>query len=349
MPTSICVVGGAGLIGKRHVAHCLDEPTVDLSCIVDPTPAGAAFASQHKLVLYKSVDEMLIARKARLVNVDGVILATPNVTHVPLGIQLLEAGITTLVEKPLATDVDSGRALVAAEQGSTAKILNPYSVNAKKLLESGSLGQILAIQGQWTTLKPLNYFETPTEWRKVPGTGGVVLINLVHDVDLLRHFFGDIVRVYCETGPSTRGHSVEETGACTLKFASGVVGTFVFSDAVASPYNFESATGENPLMPKLGQPIYTAMGTKGSFSVPDLKLFHYSSPSHSWTDSLVVDESQPIDPTPPFTHQLRHFARVVEGKDEPRCGALDALGTIITLEAILESMRTGKPVDVAHG
>lgn len=46
----------------------------------------------------------------------------------------------------------------------------------------------------------------------------------------MRYLFGDIVRVYCEPGASTRGHPVEETGACTLKFASGTVGTFIFSE-----------------------------------------------------------------------------------------------------------------------
>ena len=98
------------------------------------------------------------------------------------------------------------------------------------MIDSGSLGQILAVQGQWTALKPHSYFDAPTDWRKDPKTGGVVLINLVHDIDLFRHFFGNITRVYCELGSNTRGFEVEETGAITLKFASGTVGTFVFSE-----------------------------------------------------------------------------------------------------------------------
>lgn len=70
----------------------------------------------------------------------------------------------------------------------------------------------------------------------------MILINLVHDLDLMRYLFGDIVRVYCENGISTRSFSVEETGALTIKFASGTVGTFIFSDAAASPHNFEGAS-----------------------------------------------------------------------------------------------------------
>ncbi|GAA6000643.1 hypothetical protein JCM10207_004590 [Rhodosporidiobolus poonsookiae] len=355
MPISLCIVGAPGLIGKRWTQHALDEPLVDLTCIVDPTPYGEEFAKERGLRLYKSVNEMLAAVQEGSVRVNSALLATPNATHVPLGVQMMEAGIHALVEKPFSTDVPSGRQLVAAEKVSTARVLvgqhrrfNPYTVNAKALLDSGKLGKVLAVQGQWCTLKPLNYFEAPTEWRKVAGTGGVVLINLVHDIDILRHLFGDVVRVYCETGAFTRGHPAEETGACTLKFASGTVGTFIFSDAAASPYNFESATGENPLMPQESQTVYTIFGTSGSMAFPSLQVWHYPSPSGSWTDKLVQDEPLPVDPTPPFTRQLRHFVDVVEGRAEPSCGGLDGLKTIITLEAILQSMKTGQPVDVAQ-
>ncbi|GAA5862457.1 hypothetical protein JCM8547_002071 [Rhodosporidiobolus lusitaniae] len=356
MPISLCIVGAPGLIGKRWTQHAFDEPLVDLTCIVDPTDFGVHFAQERNLTLYKSVDEMLAARQEGKVKVDSALLATPNATHVPLGVQLVEAGIHTLVEKPFSTDVESGRRLVAAERGSSARLLvgqhrrfNPYIVNVKALLDSGKLGKVLAVQGVWATLKPADYFEGSTAWRKVAGTGGVVLINLVHDVDLLRHMLGDIVRVYCEKGVSTRGHEAEETGAVVLKFASGAVGTFVFSDATASPYNFEAATGENPLMPQESQPIYTVFGTSGSFSFPELKLFHYNTPSESWTDKISQDPAASVDSTPPFTRQLRHFVDVVEGKAEPSCGGLDGLKSIITLEAILESMKTGLPVDVAQG
>lgn len=47
-----------------------------------------------------------------------------------------------------------------------------------------------------------------------------------------------------------------------------------------------------------------------------------------------------------FTRQLKNFVDVCRGDAEPNCSGIDALGTIITLEAIKESIRTGKPVDV---
>ncbi|GAA6018902.1 hypothetical protein JCM11491_001720 [Sporobolomyces phaffii] len=367
MVTSICVIGGAGVIGRRHVQHCIDDPRVELSCIVDPTPAGAAFARERGVPRYETLDQLLDERGRGSVRVDGAILATPNSTHVPLGIQLLEAGIPTLVEKPLSTDVASGRRLVQAETNSSTKTLNPYVRRMKQLLDSGSVGRVLAVQGVWAALKPLSYFGAPTEWRQSSATGGgVILTNLVHDVDLFRYWFGDVARVYCDVArPRTRKFDLDDTGALTLRFASGVVATFVFSDAAAAPYNFESATGENPLIPHVGAPIYTVLGTHGSFSFPDLKLYHYgdrpnsksnsnskSDAGGSWTDPLTVDEPPPPPADlgadkAPFTYQLAHFVDVVTGTTTvPECSSRDALETMVTLEAIRESIATGRAVDV---
>lgn len=174
-----------------------------------------------------------------------------------------------------------------------------------------------------------------------------------------------MTRVFCEAGPITRpGHAVEETGACTLRFESGAVGTFVFSDAVAAACSFEQATGENPSIPQTvssdasaggglqlippsqGEPIYTFLGTAGSMSFPSLQVFHYPNPSGCWTDTFEKDEAPALDPTPPFVLQLRHFAAVCRGDEEPACSAAEAVRAIETLEAIKESIRTGLPVDV---
>ncbi|KAJ8296395.1 scyllo-inositol 2-dehydrogenase (NAD(+)) [Rhodotorula toruloides] len=315
MVVSLSIIGAPGLIGQRHTQHALDEPNVNLTCIVDPTPAGPPYAEKLGVKLYRSTEDMLAARTKGEVRVDAAILATPNATHVPLGIQLVQAGIHTLVEKPFSTDVESGRALLAAEASSSAKILvghhrrfNPYVVNTKKLLDNGKLGNVLAVQGTWACLKPMSHFAAPTEWRREKGTGGVLMINLSHEIDCLRYLFGNITRVYCEVGASTRGFPVDETGA--------------------------------------GETVYTVLGTQGSLAFPSLQVWHYPSLSGSWTDPLIRSDPLPLDPTPPFTHQLRHFVDVVEGRAEPRCSGRDALQTIATLEAIAKSIETGLPVEV---
>merc|ERR1711939_350783 len=176
---------------------------------------------------------------------------------------------------------------------------------------------------------PLSYYEPPTAWRKDPKSGGVILINLVHDIDLLRYLAGaDVERVFAELGASTRSdHPVEETGAVTLRFSNGIVGTFIFSDAAASPWNFECSTGENPTIPKTSQPCYQFLGTRGSFSLPQLELWRYKGTDNDdvgcWTDAMSPEAAVPVGDTAPFTSQLRQFCDVCEGKDKPRCSATE--------------------------
>ncbi|KAJ4205336.1 hypothetical protein NW767_004130 [Fusarium falciforme] len=96
------------------------------------------------------------------------------------------------------------------------------------------------------------------------GSGeGVILINLIHEVDLLHQIFGPIIRVHAEKTISNRGFEADEGAALTFRFQSGVVGSFIVSDNLLLPYNFEAGTGENPLIPKTGQDFYQIFSTDG--------------------------------------------------------------------------------------
>ena len=63
-----------------------------------------------------------------------------------------------------------------------------------------------------------------------------------------------------------RIQAISDTVAITIRFRSGVLGTVITSDVVASPYNFESATGENPLYSSAGQDCYRIFGTEATLA-----------------------------------------------------------------------------------
>jgi predicted dehydrogenase len=162
-------------------------------------------------------------------------------------------------------------------------------VVVREALKAQSLGKIIAVNGLWTFHKPADYFEAPTEWRKGK-TGGAVLINLIHEIDLLQYLLGPLIRVHAEATISTRGHEAEERAALTMKFESGAVGTFIVSDSVPSPYNLESGTGENPFIPKTGVVFYTILGTNASLSVPDMTRYsHDGVDEKTWHAPLTKD------------------------------------------------------------
>lgn len=338
---------GAGLIGPRHARAVAKASNAVLVAIVDPMPAGAELAAVLNTAHYKSIAELIQSEYKPA----AAIICTPNHTHVAVARELSSAGIHILVEKPFSTDIKSGKELIDHLKGAGVEVLvghhrrfNPYIVAVKKVIASNSLGKVIAVNGLWTAYKPLDYFDAPTEWRR-DKTGGVVLINLIHEVDLLHHLFGPITRVHAEKTVSLRGFEAEEGAALTFRFKSGVVGSFFISDNIPSPYNFESGTGENPLIPKTGQDFYRILGSNGALSVPDMTRWSYDGVKKTWYEELVREQTNVPDAVP-FELQLDHFVKVILGDEKPSCTAQAGLAAIIVCAAVKEAIENNSTVEI---
>ena len=111
---------------------------------------------------------------------------------------------------------------------------------AKAEIDSDRLGQIVSVHGMFWLIKPDDYFDVP--WRREKGAGPI-LLNLIHDVDLLRYLCGEIVAVQAAQSNRVRGNAVEETAVIILHFDSGALGTMNVSDTIQSPWSWEFTTG----------------------------------------------------------------------------------------------------------
>ncbi|KAK7427264.1 hypothetical protein QQZ08_006200 [Neonectria magnoliae] len=338
---------GVGLIGPRHARTVLQSTEADLVAVVDLMPRGKVLADELGTHYYKSVTELLESPNKP----DAAIICTPNHTHVPITKELSAGGVHVLIEKPFCTDIASGKALLEHLKDTKVKAIvghhrrfNPYMVKAKEIVSSGSLGNIVAVNGIWATFKPLDYFDPPTDWRRNK-TGGVVLINMIHEVDLLQYLFGPITRIHAEKTISQRGFDAEEGAVLTIRFKSGAVGSFLVSDNLPSPYNFEAGTGENPLIPKSGQDFYRVFGTDGSLSVPDMTTWSYAGKQKSWNTELVR-ENVPVPEGIPFELQLSHFVRVIRHQEAPSCTAEAGLAALSVCQAIKDALEGNTTVEV---
>jgi predicted dehydrogenase len=360
MSIKIAIVG-AGLIGPRHAQSVIANSSTELIALVDPMSTGEATALTLETNYYPSVATLLASHHRP----DAAIVCTPNHTHVPIAKELLAGGVHVLLEKPVSDTLETGRSLLEfakAPAQANLKLLvghhrrfNPYVRATKSVLESGSLGRLIAINGLWTLYKPEAYFAPPTDWRASNDRGGgVIPINLVHDIDLMHHLFGPIVRVTAERTLPQRPsppHNADEGAALTLRFASGVVGTFLVCDATPSPHNFETGTGENPIIPKSttggDSDFYRIFGSDASLSVPDLTRWSYdASPEKSWNHPLTVDRIPLPDDEAPFDLQLAHFVDTINGSAEPSCSGEEGLRALIVCEAVQRAMWSGQPVEI---
>jgi predicted dehydrogenase len=209
-----------------------------------------------------------------------------------------------------------------------------------------SLGRLIAINGLWTLYKSLDYFSPPDDWRRSSSTGGPTLINFIHEVDLLHYWYGPIVRVYAEPTLKQRGFDADEGAAITLRFQSGMVGTFLLSDAVPSPYHSQQKDG--PDFPLAGKDFHCVFGEQGSLAVPYFVRWDYGEEERDWRNEIHGTKLEVPKMRDAFTEQVEHFVRVIRGEEQPRCDGIEGLRAVMVCEAVRRSMREGKPVEIAQ-
>ena len=339
-------VAGAGLIGQRHIEEVDASSDAQLASIVDPGPAAAEVAEKFGVPLYRSLAELFETDKS-----DGVILATPNQLHVQGGLECVAAGVPVIVEKPIGDSVEGATRLVEAAEAAGVPLLtghhrnySPIMAKAREIVASGVLGPIVAVVGTALFYKPDDYFDVGGGWRREPG-GGPILLNLIHEVNNLQSLVGDVVRVQATTSNSTRGFPVEDTAAMVFTFANGALGTFLLSDTAASARSWEQTSQENLSYPSYpDEDAYHIAGTTGSLSVPTMRLKVFGG-TRSWWEPFETSTVE-LERSDPLANQVKHFAAVIRGDAEPICSGRDGLKTLQVVDAVVESARTGRPVDL---
>jgi predicted dehydrogenase len=338
-------IAGAGTIGRAHIAVVQRSPTCRLSAIVDPSPAAVEVAKAANVPLFGSLADLLAVDRP-----DGVLLATPNHLHVPQALQCMEAGLPILLEKPIATTVAQGEQLLKVVHATGVKVLighhrahSPIMRKAKEVVDSGKLGQLVAVMGSATFFKPDDYFDS-APWRRELGAGPI-LINMIHEVHNLRMLCGDIVAVQAFNSHAVRGFVVEDTVAINLRFASGVLGNFMLSDTAACARSWEQTSQENKAYASYDdEDCYVITGTNGSLSVPTMRIKTYPGvEDRSWWKAFEVGVVGMVRDDP-LVHQMEHFGAVIRGEAEPLVSALDGLQNLRVTEAIANAAKNGQTI-----
>lgn len=339
-PVRIAVLG-AGLIGRRHVEHVAACPDAVLAAIADPTSAARELADTHGVPWFADIGGLIETGRP-----DGVIVATPNALHVEHALAAIAAGIPVLVEKPLADTLEGAERLVAAAEAAGVPLAvghhrrhNPMISEARRLVEEGRLGRLVAVHSFFWLMKPDDYFDVP--WRREAGAGPV-LINLSHDIDLMRYLCGEVTAVQAMDSRAVRGNAAEESCVITLRFENGALGTITLSDTVVAPWSWEHTTGENPVYPQTDETCYFLAGTEGSLSIPKLELWRNPVKKSWWEPFEVTRHIAPkADPLP---LQIAQFVRVIRGEEAPLVPGREGLAAMRVIDAVKRAVRSGETV-----
>ena len=335
---------GTGSIGRMHIERALHSEHVVVVAVADPGPSAAELGAALGVPHFADARALLAA-----VPVRAAIVATPNQAHVDAGLACIEHGVPALIEKPVAASVEQALRLCEAAERAGVPLLvghqrrhNPIIRRAKALIDGGLLGRPVSVNAMATWLKPDAYFDLA--WRREPG-GGPVLINLIHDIDLLRHLLGEIVSVQALSSNALRGFAVEDTAALLLRFANGALGTVTVSDSAVAPWNWDLAAGEAAHYPQQDADAHFIAGTEASLTLPRLNVYRYRG-ARGWHEELTQERTI-VHSADPYAEQLRHLRAVAEGSEAPLCSGRDGTRTLAATLAVHEAARSGAAVVLA--
>ena len=204
---------GAGAFGKNHLRVVRQSEHAVLSGVLDSDASRAQqAAAQHECAVFSSLEE--VAAQS-----DAAVVVTPTVTHADIGCRLIEAGLDVLVEKPIASDLGSARALVDAAE------------RCGRILQVGHLERfnpaVIALEPLLT--KPL-FFEVHrlSEFSPRSLDVDVVLDLMIHDLDIVLSIVGQAPEEIRAAGISILSSKVDIANV-RLQFPGGVIANLTAS------------------------------------------------------------------------------------------------------------------------
>ena len=344
---SLAVIG-AGQMGRQHAALINAQKDCCLAAICDVDPTAHSVADQFGVPFYHTLPELLESERP-----DGAIIATPNSEHARDAVLCIQQGVPVLIEKPIADTLAAARQIINASQSARAAVLvghhrrhNPLVQQAYSILQSDALGPLVGVSVLWALCKPDDYYDQA--WRCIPPAGGPTLINLIHDLDSLRYWCGEINEVFAHASSATRQLEVEDSLTISLRFENGTLGSIFASDTTPSPWSYEATTGENPTYHTTSENCYHFFGRRGSLAFPQLNMWSYPDGSPRGWQHPLTHQRGTSTAADPLRIQLQHFCQVVQQRETPLVDAVDASRSLATALAVLESAAHGRAISVAE-
>ena len=338
MPESLKLAAiGVGGIWNMHARNLEAIGGAEVVAVCDLDEANRSkWAQSLGAEGYDSIDALLQDQPA----LDGIIACTPPTVRRQVIEAAAQRGLPVLVEKPPAFTLEDARGIVASLRQTPTPVMVGFMYRylaavdrVRELLAGRVINQV-----QSRFLCP-----AVTKW-KLPGwmlikerSGGHVLDQAVHVMDLIRYLTGDLNRVYTVgtnvIRPKRDDFTIEDSSSTVMHFDSGATGTHVHS------WGHSAFSG---VITWLGEDFRITLDLDEGVS--------------GFVGDQPIDETHRAQPEGCSHHQpqMQAFLRIVrEGQaaaDDPdilRTPYDDAAKSLATVLAMNESIERGQPVDVA--
>lgn len=263
--------------------------------------------------------------------VDAVFVATPNTHHREFTERAARVGVHVLCEKPMAPTVVDCEAMIGVCREHRVKLMIAYrlhfeeaNLRAIEVIQSGKIGDPRMFSSLFTQQV------RPGDIRTRPGLAGGAVLDLgVYPINAARYLFREepveVLAAISSSGDA-RFEGVDETTTAILRFASGRVAQLTVSLGA-------SATG-----------YYRVAGTEGDLFAEPIYDYEQALKFVLTTEGKAREHKFPARDH--FAPELLEFSRCVLEDREPEPAGEEGLADIRVVEAILQSARSGRAVQL---
>lgn len=162
--------------------------------------------------------------------IDLVVVATPNSSHLALGLAAIQAGLPVVVDKPFTPTSAEARQLIEAATAANVPLTVFQSRRwdsdfrtLQALLAAGALGEIVRFESRYERYRPTVNMSAWRERAAQQEAGGLLFDLGSHLIDQALHLLGDPVSIYAESDTRRPGAQVDDDTFVALRFANGAV------------------------------------------------------------------------------------------------------------------------------
>ena len=314
-------------MGQNH-ARLLAEKGM-LAAVADIVPEAAmAVAERYSAKHHLSYQELLRT------DVDAVVVVTPTDTHQKIAQDAIRAGKHVLLEKPMTgtsaglkeiTDLARSKKVVLA--GGFTERYNPIVSFAKQSLQAGEFGELI-------TAATRRVSSMPTRVRDV----GVVMDLGVHDIDVVQYVVGSRARSVYALGGKTKGMKYEDHANILIQFEGGSTGFIEVNWLTPMKVRRLALTCSKNFVEVdyMDQAALVASSTFRPLESGNL----YNVPLEFDLRRIALKKEEPLK------RELADFLSAIESGKDPLVTGESALMTLRIAEGALESIRTGRKVEI---
>ena len=341
---SIAIVGYGGQ-GAWHARCAESSDVISLAGVYDTNENRNNAARMAGIRVYTTLDELLSDAE-----VDVVVCATPNDSHLEIVLRALEAGKHVVCEKPVALSVsDFDRMCECAKKNNrifTVHQNRRWDVDylaIRSLVESGEIGEIINIESRIHGSRGI-----PSDWRRKKTQGGGMVLDWgVHLIDQILTLIPDkITSVFAKTTNVT-SEEVDDGFTLFIEFDSGKRAT-----VEVGTYNF------------LPLPRFYMQATNGTAYIEDWQKACRVARLKAWCekdvlpvqnaagitktmaprDEVTLDVYEIPRPASDVHDFYRNLSLAIDGKCELAVKAHEVRRVLSVMQAIFESSEEGKVV-----